>query len=643
MEILDMESYFRNIWTASIATILVLMGVSSCGNYLDIVPDDGIATVDMSFNMRSTAIKWLYSCYSFMPADGNLDGDPSLLGGDELWSSMWEGVVWHPEMQRIAFGQQSANAPIYDLWGSMYQAFRYCNTLIERVDEVPDIPRWEKEQWTGEAKVLKAYYTFLLIRMYGPIPLIHESLPVSAGVDEVKVFRDPIDECFDFCFELIDEAMPLLPMKEQSREEWGRITKPIAAAIKAKIAIFAASPLFNGNKDMQTLIDKRGVCLFPDKTEEQIMMRWTYAMHACKEAIDLCHEASKKLYYYRGSLRANPILLKELDLREVITDDWNDEDIWMNTQNNSWGSCQTRQNYTLVNIAYDQFPDFFARGGYVYVPMKIADQFYTKNGLPVDNDRERSSVTPNAIRKVGEKERWWMKEGYYTAEFNFDREPRFYADLGFDGSLWFGPNKNNVSSDEIPYVSRGRNLLAFSGYHCKKYTCWDYRVISMNQASINNYQWPIMRLADLYLLYAEAINEVEGPDGPHSADLFDCLNKIRERAGIPSVQDSWDNYSNAPGFYKSQYGMREIIHRERLIELAFEGHRFWDLRRWKTAPEEYVKGIYGWNTNKSSNSLSYYKKMEIYDVPSFRLKDYFWPIATSVIDVNPNIVQNIGW
>ena len=252
MEILDMESYFRNIWTASIATILVLMGVSSCGNYLDIVPDDGIATVDMSFNMRSTAIKWLYSCYSFMPADGNLDGDPSLLGGDELWSSMWEGVVWHPEMQRIAFGQQSANAPIYDLWGSMYQAFRYCNTLIERVDEVPDIPRWEKEQWTGEAKVLKAYYTFLLIRMYGPIPLIHESLPVSAGVDEVKVFRDPIDECFDFCFELIDEAMPLLPMKEQSREEWGRITKPIAAAIKAKIAIFAASPLFNGNKDMQT-------------------------------------------------------------------------------------------------------------------------------------------------------------------------------------------------------------------------------------------------------------------------------------------------------------------------------------------------------------------------------------------------------
>ncbi|MBQ9819304.1 MAG: RagB/SusD family nutrient uptake outer membrane protein [Bacteroidales bacterium] len=638
-----MKTLFINSWAVIIAAVLLLMGVSSCNKYLDIVPDDGIATVDMSFNMRSTAIKWLYSCYSFMPADGNFDADPSLLGGDELWSSMWETTIWHPEMQRIAFGQQSANAPIYDLWGSMYQAFRYCNTLIERVNEVPDIPRWEKEQWTGEAKVLKAYYTFLLIRMYGPVALIHESLPVSADVDEVKVFRDPIDECFDFCFKLIDEALPLLPVKEQSRDDWGRITRPIAAAIKAKIAVYAASPLFNGNKDMQTLVDKRGVRLFPDKTDAQILERWTYAMDACKEAIDLCHENSKELYYYRGSLRVNPTLTKELDLRELLTDDWNDEDIWMNTQSGSWGYCSTRQNYTFVNIAYDQFPDFVARGGYAYVPMKVADQFYTKHGLPVENDRERVGVTPNAIRQVSSDERWWMKEGYYTAEFNFDREPRFYADLGFDGSLWFGPNKNNVSADEIPYVARGRNLLAVSGYQCKKYTSWEFRIMSATGASTNMYQWPIMRLADLYLLYAEAINEAEGPNGPHAADMFQCINKIRERAGIPTVQESWDTYSNSPGYYKSQLGMRDIIQRERLIELAFEGHRFWDLRRWKTAPAEYAKGIYGWNYNKSSNRLSYYKKTEIYDVPSFRVRDYFWPIATSAIDINPNLVQNIGW
>ena len=630
-----------------VAWTLVLTGASaaavSCNKYLDIVPDDGIATVDMSFNMRSTAIKWLYSCYSFLPADGNFDADPAMLGGDELWSSMWEGTVWHPEMQRIGFGQQSANAPISNTWGSTYQAFRYCNTLIERIDEVPDIPRWEKEQWVAEAKVLKAYYTFLLIRRYGPVVLIHESLPVSADVDEVKVYRDPIDDCFDFCLNLIDEALEALPMRERSRDDWGRLTRPAAATLKAKIAVYAASPLFNGNKDMQTLVDNRGVRLFPDKTDAQIAQRWTDAVKACKEAIDLCHEASKQLYYYRGSLRVNDVLLKELDLRELLTDDWNDEDIWMNTQGGSVGWWSTRQNYTFVNIAYDQYPDFVARGGYTYVPMKIADQFYTKHGLPVASDKERSNVNPTAIRQVSADEHWWMKDGYYTAEFNFDREPRFYADLGFDGSLWFGPNKNNVSFDEIPYVSRGRNLLAVSGYHCKKLTSWEFRITSAQSASTNMYEWPILRLADLYLLYAEAINEAEGPTGPNSEELFKYLNLIRERAGIPSVQESWDEYSNAPGYYKSQLGMREIIHQERLNELAFEGQRFWDIRRWKTAPAEYAKGIYGWNYAKSNNRASYYKKTEIYDVPPFRVRDYFWPIATSDIDVNPNLVQNIGW
>ena len=641
-----MKTLINKILTVAAVTAILAssaIGTVSCNKYLNIVPDDGIATVDMSFNMRSTAIKWLYSCYSFMPADGNFDADPAMLGGDELWSSMWETTIWHPEMQRIAFGQQSANAPISYIWGSMYQAFRYCNTLIERVNEVPDIPRWEKEQWIGEAKVLKAYYTFQLIRRFGPVHIDRESLPVSADVEEVKVYRDPIDDCFDFCLALIDEALPSLPAKEQSREEWGRITKPIAATIKAKIAVYAASPLFNGNKDMQALVDNRGVRLFPDKTDAQIAQRWTDAAQACKEAIDLCHEASKELYYYRGSLRANPAIIKELDLRELLTDDWNDEDIWMNTQSGSYGYCIARQDRTSVNVNVEQYPDVVIRGDYVYVPLKIANQFYTKHGLPVENDRERSVVNPTEIRKVSGDDVWKMKEDYLTAEFNFDREPRFYANLGFDGSLWFGPNRNNPMPGEIPYVSRGRNLRALSGYHCKKYSSWEMRIISQSGWSSPSFQWPILRLADLYLLYAEAINEAEGPTGPNSSDMFKYINLIRERAGIPSVEESWDTYSNAPGFYKSQVGMREIIQRERLIELAFEGQRFWDLRRWKTAPVEYAKGIYGWNAAKMSNRTAYYKTVEIYDVPPFRARDYFWPIATSDIDINPNLVQNLGW
>ncbi|MCQ2119605.1 MAG: RagB/SusD family nutrient uptake outer membrane protein, partial [Bacteroidales bacterium] len=145
------------------------------------------------------------------------------------------------------------------------------------------------------------------------------------------------------------------------------------------------------------------------------------------------------------------------------------------------------------------------------------------------------------------------------------------------------------------------------------------------------------------LLYAEAINELEGPDGPSSAEMFKYIDLVRERAGIPGVKEAWDNYSDSPGYYTTQYGMRQIIHRERLIELAFEGQRFWDLRRWKEAPMQWEENVCGWNVNKQSVKEQYYTSRELFKTPSFTIKDYFWPIANADIEQNPNLVQNIGW
>ena len=151
----------------------------------------------------------------------------------------------------------------------------------------------------------------------------------------------------------------------------------------------------------------------------------------------------------------------------------------------------------------------------------------------------------------------------------------------------------------------------------------------------------MIRLTDLYLLYAECINEVEGPSGPHKDELFNYLNKIRSRAGIPDVQTAWETYSNSPAYYKTKTGMRDIIHKERLNEMALESQRFWDLRRWKEAPLEYQKGIYGFRFTGSAPE-DYYVKSFIAE-QQFGLKDYFWPIPTSYIEVNPNLVQNLGW
>src|SRR5690606_30902641 len=159
----------------------------------------------------------------------------------------------------------------------------------------------------------------------------------------------------------------------------------------------------------------------------------------------------------------------------------------------------------------------------------------------------------------------------------------------------------------------------------KKVIHYQNRQTSATGYDAITYPWPMFRLADLYLLYAEAINESEGVNGIHGEDLFHYLNLVRSRARIPDVKTSWDVYSNAPGKYNTQAGMREIIRRERLIELSFESQRFWDLKRWKTAPVEYSKDIYGFKILASSPE-EYYQPI-LLSKQTFSLKDYFWPIS----------------
>ncbi len=141
----------------------------------------------------------------------------------------------------------------------------------------------------------------------------------------------------------------------------------------------------------------------------------------------------------------------------------------------------------------------------------------------------------------------------------------------------------------------------------------------------------------MYLLYAEALNEVK--DAP-DADVYQYIDLIRERAGLKGVVESWQAHSSNPGQPASKSGMREIIHRERMIELAFEGSRFWDLRRWKESEKYMNKPIQGWNISGRGND--FYKIATLY-IPTFEFKDYFWPIKEDELLKNPNLVQNLGW
>ena len=650
-----MKKIYNKISTG-LAALAIIGGISGCNKFLNVVPDDGIATLDMAFNLRSSALRYLYTCYSYMPIEGNVVNDSGMMTGDELWDLVGRVVsntnARVPQQYfQIARGFQSASNVYANDWAAMYQGIRCCDILCENVDKVPDMTDIEKKQWKAEATFLKAYYHFHLVRKWGPVPIIRESLPIDSDVETVRVHRNNIDECFDYIIELLDQAYDDLPKTPESTDMYGRITKSICKSFKAKVAVFAASPLFNGNEEEAALLDTDGSQLFPTKDEAAKLKRWTDAVKYCADAIRECEEVNIKLYQMSEiNYRVTDSLKRTLTLRNAFNERWNCELIWGNTQENSTGSNTVYQQWTMPNMTENGH----TTGGYRFigVPLKIVDQFYTRNGLPINNDLDWVGVNTQELATPSADQSYYMRMGYTTIRQNMHREPRYYAFLGFDGGQWYGEiaNFNDVQPDQLrwlqcrngqPQGKSGRDVGPVTGVFAKKHYPHQCNFSAQNTFVSYWFPWPIIRLSDLYLLYAEAINEAEGPNGEHSAELFKYLDAIRERAGIPDVKTSWDEHSNSPGYYNSQYGMRNIIHRERLIELSFESQRFWDIRRWKEAPGEYQKGIYGYTVTGSSPDDYYVRKLIA--TQTFGLKDYFWPISTTYLERNPNLVQNLGW
>jgi starch-binding outer membrane protein, SusD/RagB family len=611
--------------------------LSSCKKFLDVVPDN-VATIDNAFTMRTQAMKFLYTCYSFMPKQGQLGDDPAMVGGDELWQIPERGAYLD-----MAKGFQSKVGPLGDRWQPMYQGIRDCNIFLENIGKVPDMQPEEKTRWISEVKFLKAYYHFNLVRMYGPVPLIKTNLPISADVNQVKVFRDPVDSCFSYIAMLLDEAAAGLPQTINSpATEAGRITQPIALSLKAKVLVTAASPLFNGNTDQSALKNPDGTQLF-NTTYSQA--KWDQAALACKEAIDACNAVGMKLYVYNPSFQqfeVSDAIKTQLSISGAVTEKWNSEIIWANTQSNTDGLQR------LISNWWDPiYLDGVITRGELSPPLKMAELFYSSNGLPINEDKTYDYTGRYNLRISGDADKLYIHKGYTSVGLHFDREPRFYADLGFDGAVYYGhgryDDKDYMGLFYLESKFKQRNgkgkygYNTVTGYNLKKLIHFQNVINNQNDYSVINYPYPIMRLSDLYLLYAEALNETEGP----TEEVNKYIDLVRVRAGLPKVAVSWTNFSSNPEKFQNKDGMRSIIHQERLIELAFESHRLWDLRRWKESATELNKQILGWDLSQTE-PISYYRTTVVFN-QSFGSKDYFWPINEDYIVNNRNLVQNLGW
>ncbi|WP_448636107.1 RagB/SusD family nutrient uptake outer membrane protein [Pedobacter panaciterrae] len=617
--------------------LVFLTGLSSCKKFLDVVPDN-VATIDNAFTLRTQAKKFLYTCYSFMPKNGQLGDDPAMVGGDELWEIPERGAYLD-----MAKGFQSKVGPLGDRWQQMYQGIRDCNIFLENIGKVPDMEPEEKISWISEVKFLKAYYHFCLVRMYGPIPLIKNNLPISADVNEVKVFRDPVDSCFNYIATLLNEAAPGLPLTIISpATEAGRITLPIALSLRAKVLVTAASPLFNGNTDQSALKNSNGAQLFNTTYSKA---KWDTAVVACKRAIDVCASAGMKLYIYNPSFQqfiVSDTIKTQLSINGAVTEKWNSEVIWANTQSDTYNLQR------LISSWWDpRYLDGVITRGELSPPLKIAEMFYSSNGVPINEDKTYDYTGRYNLRVSGDADRLYVHKGYTTVSLHFNREPRFYADLGFDGAVYYGHGRYDDKDFmglfylEGKFKQRnGKGKYGFNtvtGYNLKKLIHFQNVINSQDDYSVVNYPYPIMRLSDLYLLYAEALNESEGP----GTEVNRYIDLVRARAGLPTVAASWTNFSTNPVKYQNKDGMRAIIHQERLIELSFESQRLWDLRRWKESATELNKQILGWDLSQTE-PISYYRTTVVYN-QSFGSKDYFWPIDENYIVNNRNLAQNLGW
>jgi hypothetical protein len=635
----------KNILRYSILLVSLTVSLGSC-DYLDLVPDN-VATLDHAFANRLEAEKYLYTCYSYLPGQNSGFGSIGLMGADELWTyHPQNGSNNYPALE-IAKGNQNINDPRMNCWEgmgggqAMYGALRDCNIFLQNVrnpDKIVDLDQSMRQRWLGEVQFLKAYYHFYLFRMYGPIVLVPTNHAITASTDELRDKRAPVDEVVTYIASLLDSAASNLPDVITNRAtELGRVTRPAALMLKAKLLVTAASPLFNGNPDYANFVDHDGVHLFNPNVDAT---KWDAAVAACEAAIEACHTNGARLYTFSTFEDLSDTTITQMNIRGAVSERWNAELIW----GLSGRGVADLQKDCMARINQLYPLNIWGAKDLINPTLNITHLFYSDNGVPIEEDKTWNYSGRYSLRTATAAERYNLIQGYETVSLQFNRENRYYADVAFDGSMWY--MQNNNSADEFAWTVRakkgqpqsriGANNYSSTGLWTKKLVNWKL-VITESDATVEAYPWPEMRLADLYLLYAEALNEAG-----RGADALTWIDQVRARAGLDGVAESWSNHSIQPGKYTTQAGLRWIIQRERAIELMFEGSRFWDLRRWKTAGDELNQNIFGWNIEQETATAYYHPKL-LYSQHFVSPRDYLFPLRQNDIIVNPRLVQNPGW
>lgn len=625
----------------ALMTIVILICKFTSCDYLDIVPDERNQESDTWRN--PSAVKgYLYSCYGYMPDVRKYPGS--------YWLPEEMTSVTKEEFTTFKYGNYGPASLSFtsNTWSTVWNGIRQCYKFKEALTHVAsqNISEDIIKLYNAEADFLIAYYHFLSLRCYGPTLIIRGIIDQNTPIAEFPE-RSSYDEVVDFINNKLDEAIPELP-NTWSGNDYGRATRLLALALKSRMYLYAASPLFNGNAEMynnfKSKIDGRHLI-----SQEFSIEKWQKAADASFFAVQELHKAGFHLY---GDAEAGepsdekPGLPNKAQrrLRYTILDfDNNPEIIWADTRKDNKYGIQSRSHPRINSGSH-------ASGmGQVIVPtLQSIERFYTKNGLPIDKDKdynyeERYNYIDAPINNDGNNYDGGSSAGK-VMRLCTEREPRFYAWVNYhNGFFEIGryedkdpgngnPEKRAIKTLFLKNDPHGRGnrtdaMYSISGFGNKKWVPPVYEYGNIHYPTVQ------FRLAEVYLNYAEALVELNRLD---EAKFY--LNEIRTRAGIPEIDEAWNEHSTMPGYQNTQDGMREIVRQERINELYFEGHLFFDYRRWKVA-EKFV-GMPDRGLNTNAEKIEDFTPMDLPLQRGFHKGQYLMPIPQSEINKAPQIVQN---
>lgn len=590
----------KNYGAVCLVFMAGMFAVASCKKAFEDKPLE-LYTIDYIFDETDPtgdqAYKWVNNIYSKIPSGYN-----RMLGGTSygLSTSAKSNLSMVPlecfsddavpsgdgnEAWNFIRGGYSSLSTFDDNWSNCYSAIRAANIFLANYQRVPWADSSRKVWVANETRALRAYFYYELIRRYGGVPLVGDAGFDSNDAGLLNLKRNSFEECVNYIVAELDIAKDSLRpdaslANRTTDADYGRMRKSIALAIKAKVLLLAASPLFNPGSN-------------PDKPYTGYAAysaeRWKAAADAAKAVMDLGIYDLEPNRYTLMQARANKehIFFRMSDPR---TD-------------NSYSYYMSPPGYKPANRNSE---------GRVSPTQEFVDGFVMKNGKPITDPTS----------------------GYNPANPYVNRDPRLDQTVFYNGAKWLQRAVETFEGGkDKPNNSTLAPVQTQTGYYAKKFCA--------NDSSSANYTntfyrdagfispWCIIRYADILLMYAEAKNEYSGPD----ATVYAAVEKIRQRAGLTPY---------ALPAALSQNQLRDVIRNERRVELAFEEQRFWDIRRWKIAKSVYGTMLHGVTIARNTNGSFTYTTKNV-TTPYFTDAMYLFPIAIKEVQVNRSMEQNPGY